>query len=149
MFTLEEIPATIVAVVRRKVPMADLQHFFGAAFGQVAGAVTPAGGQVVGPPFGWYHGMPADSVDVSVGFPVLGDVHTPDGGVHVVERPACRAVVGLHVGPYDSLPDTYAALHKWMAEQGLVPQPEMWEEYLSPPEGDPATWQTRIIQPVV
>jgi hypothetical protein len=25
---------------------------------------------------------------------------------------------------------------------------DMWEEYLTPPEGDPSTWQTRIVVPV-
>ncbi|MCB0907970.1 MAG: hypothetical protein KDB63_12735 [Nocardioidaceae bacterium] len=51
-FTVEEIPATVVVTVRRKVPMAELTDFFGSAFGQVMAAVAQAGGSPGGPPFG-------------------------------------------------------------------------------------------------
>jgi effector-binding domain-containing protein len=110
--------------------------------------VADAGGAVGSAPFGWYHGMPTDTVDVSVGFPVVGDVHPLGGGVGLLERPAVRAAVGVHVGPYDGLPQTYARMQQWVAEQGLAPTGEMWEEYLSPPEGDPSTWRTRVVIPV-
>ena len=61
------------------------------------------------------------------------------------ERPGGRAAVAVHVGPYEGLADTWGRLLGWLAEQGLQPGPEMWEEYLSPPEGDPATWRTRLV----
>lgn len=144
-FTLEEVPATMVATIRRKVPMGELPTFFGTAYEQVMAAVTQAGGRIGGPPFGWYHGLPTDLIDVSAGFPVVGDVHTPDGGVRVHERPAGRAVTGMHVGPYDALPQTYVELEKFAAEQGVTPRGEMWEEYLSEPTGDPSGWLTRVV----
>ncbi|HQR28351.1 MAG TPA: GyrI-like domain-containing protein [Nocardioides sp.] len=147
-FELVEVPTQTVAVLRRVVPMSELTGFFGEAFGVVAGALAAAGGQIAGPPFGWYHGMPTDTVDVSVGFPVAGDVHTPDGGVVVQERPGGRAVVGVHVGPYDAMEQTYRELQAWLGERALVPREDMWEEYLSEPVGDPATWQTRIVTPL-
>lgn len=145
---LVDVPTETVAAMRDLVPVAELTGFFGKAFGQVAGAVPAAGGTISGPPFGWYHGMPAATVDVTAGFPVTGDLHTPDGGVLVQERPGGRAVVCVHVGPYDAVGETYAEVQAWMAERSLVPREDMWEEYLTPPEGDPATWRTRIVTPV-
>jgi effector-binding domain-containing protein len=145
---LEEITATTVATLRRRVPTADLTEFFGDAFDRVAGAVARAGGGVAAPPFAWYHGMPSDTVDVSAGFPVLGDVHTPEGGVALHERPGGRAVVAIHVGPYDTISETYSALMDWLTARDLTPRPEMWEEYLTEPDGDPATWRTRLVVPV-
>ena len=53
-----------------------------------------------------------------------------------------------HLGPYDTLDDTYRELDTFLTEHGLTPAEEMWEEYLSPPEGDPAGWQTRVVQPL-
>lgn len=147
-FALEDIPTETVAVLHRLVPVSDLPAFFQEAFGQVAGALPAAGGSISGPPFGWYHATPTDGVDVSAGFPVAGDVHTPDGGVVVVERPGGRAAVGTHVGPYDTLEETYGAMLAWLAAQSLAPRGDMWEEYLTPPEGDPTSWQTRIRIPV-
>lgn len=147
-FEIIEVPTTLVATVRRVVPLAEISDFFGTAFGLVAQAVAAAQGEIAGPPFGWYHDLASDPIDVSAGFPVSGDVHTPDGGVLVHERPGGRVAVGLHVGPYDQLERTYGELQAWLAEQGLQTREEMWEEYLSPPEGDPATWQTRIFAPL-
>lgn len=147
-FDVVEIPPQLVAVVRRKVPMNDLTGFFGEAFGTVAAAVVGAGGAIAGMPFGWYHGMPTDTVDVAAGFAVSGLVPGPAGEVTVVERAGGRAAVGMHIGPYDTMVTTYEALQAWMAEQAFVPCDDMWEEYWSEPKGDPSTWQTRIVWPL-
>lgn len=145
---LVEVPSEVVARVRARVPLQDMTTFFGAAFEQVMSALPDAGGRVSGPPFGWYHGMPTDTVDVSAGFPVAGDVHVPDGGVVVEERPGGRAAVAVHVGPYDTIEGTYAVVSAWLAERSLHPREDMWEEYLSEPTGDPSTWRTRIVMPL-
>lgn len=147
-FEIVEVPTDTVASLRRVVPVAEIKDFFDSAYRQVAEAVTAAGGEVSMPPFGWYHGMPTDTIDVTAGFPVRGDVHTPDGGIHLGERPGGKAAVGMHVGSYDSLGETYGALMGWLAAQSLTPRGDFWEEYLSPPEGDPATWRTRVVIPV-
>jgi effector-binding domain-containing protein len=144
-FMLMDVPAETVATMRGVVPVGDLPEFFKKAFSEVAAEAGPAGGHISGPPFGWYHGMPTDTVDVAAGFPVAGDVHSPDGGVRVEERPGGRAVVGVHVGSYDTIPQSWEQMQGWMAERSLQPRGDMWEEYLSPPEGDPATWQTRLV----
>src|SRR5665647_1449967 len=83
-----DMPAQLVAVVRRTVPMAELPGFYSDALGAVAGAVERAGGSLEGSAFGWYHGKPGDSVDVAGGFPVSGVAAGElDGGVVVLERP--------------------------------------------------------------
>ena len=145
---LVEVPSEVVARVRARVPLQDMTTFFGAAFEQVMKAVPEAGGTISGPPFGWYHGMPTDTVAVSAGFPVAGDVHVPDGGVVVEERPGGRAAVTVHVGPYDTMEATYAVVSAWLAEHSLQAREDMWEEYLSEPTGDPSTWRTRIVMPL-
>lgn len=144
-FTLEQVPATTVATMHRRVPTAELQDFFGSAFEHVAAAVGDAGGHVATPPFAEYHGMPTDTVDVSAGFPVVGDVHTPDGGVVLATRPGGRAAVAEHVGPYSGLAQAWRDLVGWVDGQGLHPTGDMWEEYLTAPEGDPAHWRTRVV----
>lgn len=144
-YTLEEVPAATVATMRRTVPMTELTDFFGSAYAHVAAAVAEAGGRVGGAPFAWYHGMPAETVDVSAGFEVAGDVHPTAGGVALVERPGGRAATAMHVGPYDGLAETWGGMFSWLAGQGLQAGPVMWEEYLDPPEGDPATWRTRVV----
>lgn len=88
--------------------------------------------------------MPTETVDVTAGFPVEG--WDGDGGeVTVGTRAEGRAVVTVHVGPYDTMAETYDALSRWCAGQGVTLASEMWEEYLSDPATDPSTWQTRIV----
>lgn len=145
---LIEVPSEAVAMVRRLVPMEHLTTFFGEAFGRVAGAVTAGGSAISGPPFGWYHGMPGETVDVAAGFPVSGDVHAPDDGITVAERPGGRALVALHVGSYDGLAQTWAELERRAGTDGLARREDCWEEYLSDPTGDPSTWETRVVMPV-
>lgn len=71
-FALVEVPEQLVATVRRVVPMEELPGFFAEAFHAVAAAVEKGGGTIVGPPFGLYHGMPTETVDVTAGFPIVG-----------------------------------------------------------------------------
>lgn len=144
-------PAQVVAVIRKQVAMGELGGFFPEAFAAVAGAVQRAGGSVAGPPFGWYHGMPTEEVDVAAGFPVT-DVPEGalDGEVAVLERPGGLAAVALHIGSMDDLGATYRELEAWLRDRQLDRGEQAWEEYLSDPtaQPDPTTWQTRIVWPL-
>ena len=142
------IPSETVAVVRREIPRDRLPTFFEEALDRVAGALPDAGGRIAGPAFGWYHGMPNGTVDVAAGFPVQGDVHGPDGGVTLTERPGGRALVAVHVGPYEELAKTWSEVEGWVEEYSLPVRGDSWEEYLSEPTGDPSTWRTRVVLPL-
>jgi effector-binding domain-containing protein len=146
-FDVAEVSAQTVATVRRVVSTEELPSFFGSAFRTVAAAIEAGGGVLAGPPFGWYHGPPGETVDVAAGFPVEGWDGDGDD-VTVWRRAGGRAVVGVHVGPYETMAQTYARLSSWSVGQGITLADEMWEEYLTGPEADPSTWQTRIVWPV-
>lgn len=137
------------AGVRAQVPMAELTEFFGRAFGETLAALEAQGAHPAGPPFGKYYGMPTDVVDVEAGFPVAAPI-TAAGDVVPGTLPGGRTVEATHVGPYDTMESTYAAVQKYFADEHLTPSPVMWESYLSDPdtEPDPATWRTRICWPI-
>jgi effector-binding domain-containing protein len=141
-----------VAFVRRVVSMVEMRDFFDMVFGAVSEAVAASGGTIAGPPFGWYHGMPAETVDVAAGFPVVGIEPGAVDGTEVVvdDRTGGRAVVALHVGPFEALADSYGQVMSWMGERGLEPREDMWEEYLTDPRAEPdaSRWQTRLVLPV-
>lgn len=145
-----ELAAQEAIAVRGEVAMAELADVFGRAFAEAARAAAAAGVEIVGPPFGYYPEAPTDVVVVEAGFPVSARVE-PDGDAHPMVLPGGRAVQALHVGPYDTMEQTYGALRSWMAAHGLHPANAMWESYLSDPEAepDPATWRTRIVWPLV
>ncbi|MEW1954468.1 GyrI-like domain-containing protein [Terrabacter sp. NPDC080008] len=144
-----EAQETPTAVLHAEVPVTELPAFFQKAFTETWNAMRTQGLTPVGPPFALYHGMPAATVDVEVGFPVTSPAH-PDGEVEPSTLPGGRAVEALHVGPYDTMGETYGQLEQWMVGQRLRPGSVMWESYLSDPqrEPDPATWRTLIHWPV-
>ena len=116
-FRISTLDAQQAAAVRKNVPMAELTTAFDTGFSQVMQAVTEQGATVTGPPFGYYHSMPGETVDVSIGFPVSTAVST--GDVQPFELPGGQAVVGTHVGPYDQLEGTYGELMTWVKLEDL------------------------------
>ncbi|WP_088287812.1 GyrI-like domain-containing protein [Kineosporia sp. A_224] len=137
------------AVVRDRVRMTELTSFFGAAFDAVAGTLAARGAAPAGPPFAYYHGMPTEWVDVEAGFPVRTPIE-PSGTVVPSVLPAGHAAEATHVGPYDTLGDTYDDVLGAVRAGGHQPASGMWEYYLSDPaaEPDPATWRTTVVWPV-
>lgn len=141
------------AVLRETVPMAELRDFFGRAFGAVMGAVQQQHVQLAGPPFALYRGMPTDVVDVEAGFPLAAAFARAGGsdtGVTAGTLPAGPAFEALHIGPYESLQQTYGAILARMQAEGVTPGGAMWEYYLSDPgtEPDQSKWQTLVVWPV-
>jgi effector-binding domain-containing protein len=137
------------AIVGEQVPVDRLTDFFDRAFSTVMAVTSRQGVMVTGPPFALYHGTPTETVDVEAGFPTASALEA-EGDVRPGALAAGRAVEAMHVGPYDTLAQTYEEVVRWAREQGLQPGRDMWEEYLTDPtaDSDPATWRTRVLVPV-
>ncbi|MFN8125500.1 MAG: GyrI-like domain-containing protein [Candidatus Nanopelagicales bacterium] len=147
-FALTDLPAQPTAVIRGTVAMADLRTFFDSSFGAVVAAIQTQGLTPQGPPFARYLGMPTDTVDVEIGFPVAGFTDTDT--VVAGELPACRAVVGTHVGSYEGLHTTWQQMQAWGSQQQLAWGGSFWEIYLTDPRtvAGPEENLTRLIQPL-
>jgi effector-binding domain-containing protein len=148
-FEIRELAAQATAVVTGHVPPAELPSFFEHAFHDVADALRGQGVAIAGPPFGFYPSMPAETIEVEAGFPVARAIE-PAGRVVSGALPGGRVVRALHVGPFEGLSTTYAAVRDWIVAQGLETRAGVWECYLSDParEPDPATWRTEIFWPI-
>jgi effector-binding domain-containing protein len=149
-FEISDLAEQATVVRRARVPASDLSSFFDETYPRLFAATAAQGVQVAGPPFAMYHGMPGEVIDLEVGFPIQGRFEPRDDLVPGV-LPACRAVVGEHVGPYDQLAQTWMAMQAWGAEHGVHRAGDaFWEQYLSDPraEPDPEQWRTLLVQPV-
>lgn len=137
------------AVVRDRVRLDQLAAFFSRAFEEAAAALQAQGRHPVGPPFGKYTGVPTDAIDVEAGFPVS-EAIARSGEVVPGTLPGGPVVEAMHVGPYDTIQDTYADVRRYFSEHELTPGDVMWESYLSDPQRqpDPATWRTEVCWPV-
>lgn len=135
--------------LRREVRTEALADFLTTAFTTVMEALSDAGGQPDGAPFALFRGTPSDVVDVEAGFPVAAPITLP-GEFASGTLPAARAVEAVHMGSYETLPQTYAEIEGYIAEHDLRPLGDMWERYESGPDSDPdpANWRTRVLWPV-
>jgi len=135
------------AVVRVEVPVDRISEAMGAAFREVGAALEQAGVGIAGEPFARYLSFGPDRIVAEVGYPVLRPAPAM-GHVYPTTLAGGAVASAIHVGPYDTLVDTYARMEAWFAATGRTPADTMWEVYLTPPEGDPATWRTEICWPV-
>lgn len=156
------VPASISAVVEQTQPMTVAFMTMRGAYDQMPQAFsrlygwTSAHGLVPsGPPMGVYltepGEMPIEDAAWEVWAPVeSAELSEPDEngvGVRVVEPQTVAWAV--HVGPFESVGETYLALTDWIAEQGyhLVGAP--MEAYLTDPSDvAPEEYRTQIRFPV-
>lgn len=140
-----------ILVVSRRLPvrLSDIGSIIGTAFGEVYGHLGAHGVAPAGPPFVIYHGMPQGDVpfDVEVCAPVGRPAGAPTGW-RSQELPAGNFATLMHVGPYDTLGDTYATLTTWLGAHGLAVVGPPREVYLSEPDTPPEQVRTIIEFPV-
>ena len=143
---VETLDAWVGLGIRQRVPTQQLPELFARTFTEVAAAAGRAGAVVVGPAYAEYFGEPGATVDVEIGFGVDHAVEVP--GMTATERPSRRAVVGTHIGPYDTLSESYAELMPWLELEAMELGESMFEFYDSPPETDPESTVTRLVFPL-
>jgi effector-binding domain-containing protein len=133
------------AVIRGQVRLAHLPGFLAHSLPLVLRAMEVQGSIPGGEPFAYYHSVPNGTVDVEAGFPVVGSF-VPSGDVTSGRLPGGHVITGLHIGPYETIVETYAEMIAWAQTQGLQPTGDMWEVYLTDPEreSDPAKWRTGL-----
>lgn len=147
-FEIRQIDPMPAAVIHAEVPMGEIMQFYDRAFPALMAELTAQGVSPTGAPFGLYPRMPGETIEIVAGVPVDRPVAVA-GDVEPYELPGGSAIVALHVGPYDTLADTYNRIWQWASAEGLEMGELMWESYLNDPRdagnGPP---QTQIVWPV-
>ena len=95
-----------------------------------------SGAQWAGPPFVLYPEACEGEFEVAVCMPVAPGARAGDA-VTVEEVPGGVAASTVHVGPYHEIGPAYAALQRWMADNGRRPAGGMREVYLNDPDSVP------------
>ena len=135
--------------IRAKTTTDKLVAIMGPLFGEVYAYIQQCGQVPAGMPFAIYHSMEGGAVDLECGMPVSSQM---DGTTRVRpgELPCGTMATVTHMGPYDGLPTTWAALTEWMRAQGLEAAGAPWEVYVTDPgaEADQSKWRTDIFFPV-
>ncbi len=144
-FTIENITAQPVVGIRMHTKLEEIGDRIGELMPEIGAFV---GDRMAGPPLARWHTWEDDAGEMEVAVPVTEPIEGT-GRIQASELPAGRAAVAMHVGPYDTVADTWNAFGAWMNEQGLERVASPWEEYLNDPtETPPEELQTRIVWPI-
>ena len=136
--------------VRRTSTMApdDIGKAMGEAFGALGKYIGENQVAVAGPALAIYHDYSEQGVTMDIGFPVAAGAEA-GGEIQLGETPGGKALKAVHIGPYDTLRNTYDALGDHMKENGIATPPLSWEVYVSDPATTPpAELVTEIFMPV-
>lgn len=142
---IKDLPERHLAVVRETVAMDAIPSLYDRAFPLLFGTLGAAQIAPVAAPMGVIHGVPGDTLDLSVAVPVA-DPITEQGEVKAETLPAARVATMMVTGDYSRLAAAYGHLYTWLAESGLEAGELAWEQYLTEPEpgGDPSLNETLI-----
>ena len=148
-FGTTELAAQPILGIRTSTTMDEIGNVIGPLFGEVYGYIQQSGHKPAGMPLAIYHSMPGDSVELECAMPIASPL-AGSGRIQAGELPAGTAVTVTHIGPYDTLGQTWAALTEWMKSRGLDAAAAPWEVYATDPgaEPDSSKWRTDIFFPV-
>jgi effector-binding domain-containing protein len=140
-----------VVSVRRTVAARDVTSLMDQAFPQIWGFLQKQGIQPLSPPFSRYHHYGTDTLDLEVGLPVTTPISLPEEtDMANSELPGGTVATTWHVGPYETLPQTYLALEAWIKKEGREIAGPPWEIYWTDPgqEPDSSKWRTQLLWPI-
>lgn len=132
--TSVELVAQPMIYVTAQVSMAEIPQFMGTAFETLGQFLGASGVKALGAPVAVYRDWSGENTFVDLGFPVsTEDAKKAGGTVLAGMTPSGHALKVVHVGPYDNLPATYAAIGAAMKDAGIPDSSRMWEVYISQP----------------
>jgi AraC family transcriptional regulator len=136
-------------IVRRRVARSEIATTIAESLGKTYPYALQNGLAIAGRPFVRYSDVGPGLMTMETGTPLA--VPAPGvGEIEAITLPGGSAAVAVHMGPYDKLQDTYAAMERWMQEQGVKPGGSPWESYITDPaeHPDPANWRTDVYWPI-
>jgi len=149
-FPVVELVPQPFAYITITAKMAEIPKAMGDGFGQLSMLFAQAKATMAGMPMCHYLDYDDKSATFQLGFPCRPDEVEAlrDAGLSIGETPSGKNMKAVHMGPYDGLAATYAAMTEAMKAQGLSGTKDMWETYFSPPETPPAEIKTEVTWPV-
>ena len=136
-------------IVKRRVARSEIAATIAESLGKTYPYALQNGLAIAGRPFVRYSDVGPGLMTMETGTPLA----APAPGVGEIEAitlPGGAVAVAVHMGPYDTLQDTYAAIERWMQQQGVKSGGSPWESYITDPaeHPDPANWRTDIFWPI-
>lgn len=138
------------AHVTRECALANIGQTIADAFCTLGAALEQAKVEPAGPPMARYSHFADGRVSVDLGFPVHESAIAGlrAAGLRTGMTAGGEAMSLLHVGPYQTLQQSYDAVLAAIAAAGRAPAEEMWERYLDGPETPAEKTRTEVSWPL-
>ncbi len=148
----KETPEQPILLIRGRIARSELTGMlaecFGTLFAHGHGNALP----VAGWPLARYVSMGPGLglLTVEAAMPVASPV-AASGEMQPGSLPAGPTAFAVHAGPYQQLPETHAAIERWIEVQGYQVGGAPWESYVTDPgqHPDAADWRTEVYWPLV
>ena len=140
-------------VISKRVKQSEIAQAICEVLPRVFMYAQAAGVAFSGPPITRYVQTGPGLMTIEPGMPVamLPASAGPDAAeISPITLPGGSVAVTMHMGPYDRLPDAYAAMEQWIESEGLKTAGPPWESYITDPADfpDPKDWKTEVFWPV-
>jgi hypothetical protein len=145
----KDFPGQPVLLIRRRIARDELPNFLAECFGTLFGHGQRSGLPIAGWPLARYVAMGPGLWTVEAAMP-LASASAPVGELQSGSLPAGPTAFAIHVGAYERLPETHAAIERWIEAQGHKVGDAPWESYVTDPaeHPDPADWRTEVYWPL-
>lgn len=151
---IKEIREQPTLTIRESATIASIPDRIGQIYSDIVAFMGEKGIAPAGAPFAYWHNMNSESMskgvfDMECGFPVIKPVEG-EGQIKASKLPGGKAVTAMHIGPYETLVETYETIQGWINEKGYQVEDDMWETYLTNPceVPDNSKWMTEIFWPL-
>jgi AraC family transcriptional regulator len=149
-----------VLIVRRRVKRSEIAATIGEALPHVFAYAVQRGIALAGLPFTRYVEMGPGLITMEPGMCVApgAEIRSDPAASQTSAEPEVVSAMlpgglvasTIHTGPYDQLPNAYAAIQEWVESHGSTPSGAPWESYLTDPaeHPDPKDWKTEVCWPI-
>jgi effector-binding domain-containing protein len=138
-----------ILLIRRQLSRDHLQSMLSQCFGKLYAYGHTAGLPVAGWPLARYLSTGPGLWTIEAAMP-LATAASGEGEMEPGILPGGPVALGVHAGSYDQLPETNAAIQKWIEANGFRVGGAPWESYVTDPgeHPDPAEWRTEVYWPL-
>ena len=145
----QELQPQPALVLKRRIARAEIAATIAEGLGKTYPYALQNSLAIAGRPFARYSDVGPGLMTIEVGTPLAAPA-AGVGDIEAITLPGGPAAVAVHMGAYDKLQDTYAAIERWMQEHGVRAAGAPWESYITDPaeHPDPANWRTDVYWPI-
>jgi AraC-like DNA-binding protein/effector-binding domain-containing protein len=147
--TRKQIEPQHILFIRRRIAPSELQQTLGECFGKLFAHAAKSGLPIAGWPICRYASTGLGLWTVEPAVPLAAPASS-EGEMQADVLPGGWVALGIHAGPYDQLPDTNAAIERWIEANGYKTGGPAREHYVTDPAEHPDSkdWRTEVYWPL-